>query len=127
MSNTEFPDTRLRRFLLSRWSLVFFVLLAIILALAIDISLGFAQTPQWETERHKCVLEMERLARCTTACVEKTWPDIARCTNRRISPHIDPAALNSCINLVKAQRAVSRPPELSPQDPVVDAFKCAVS
>lgn len=72
-----------------------------------------------------CVAQMEQQYQCTTACVNQTWPDIARCTNSKLAHRVPDGKLEACITRGLEARARAKSPELSKQDPVAAAFKCA--
>ena len=88
------------------------------------LSASIAQAADWADVRAECVAEIEQQAGCTTACVNQTWPEIARCTNSRLSRKVPADKLEVCIRKGQRARERSHTAELR-GDPVRDAFVCA--
>jgi hypothetical protein len=81
-----------------------------------------AHAENWEQVRHQCVVQVEQEHHCTTACVNRLWPLIARCANR--DHEVDPSRLELCMMPIFSARYIKRTPELV-GDPVAEAFACA--
>jgi hypothetical protein len=85
---------------------------------------GAAQAAEWQPLERQCAEEVERSAGCTTACVNRLFPEIARCVNARLRHPVPPAALERCIPEVSRARTAARACELC-GDPVDSTFQCA--
>lgn len=109
----------LRGVIPSRTELAIFVLILVALA-ASYCSTAHAQT--LEELRSHCVSRVEETYHCTTACVNRLWPLIARCTNQQRA--VDPGKLELCMKPIFRARFVNHTPELV-DDPVAEAFACA--
>ena len=94
----------------------------LVLAVFLAIPIGaVAEDLPWAIR--SCVVDVEKQAHCTTACVNKTWPDIVTCANARLSRPFDAGVLARCVQKVGTARGI-RAPELR-GDPVREAFECA--
>ena len=81
-----------------------------------------AHAESWEQRQPECVLRVEHAYHCTSACVNRLWPLIARCANAEHA--VDPEKLEQCMQPIYRARYVDRTPELV-GDPVAEAFSCA--
>jgi hypothetical protein len=95
----------------------------LLLATAIACATVAAAAETEEQITRECVAEIERQAGCTSACVNKTWPEVARCVNARKPHHFPAERLDVCIRQVQTARVASRTSELV-GDPVGEAFAC---
>ena len=100
---------------------VIFGFIVLMLAIA-GVRYSTAHAQPLEELRAHCVARVEETYHCTTACVNRLWPIIARCTNQQRA--VDPGKLELCMKPIFRARFVNHTPELV-GDPVAEAFSCA--
>lgn len=94
--------------------------------LAYLLVMSVANAAEWQTLAQECAQEIDQQAGCTTACVNKLFPEWVRCANARLTPPLPQGKIEMCIRQVQKERAATRACELC-GDPVRSAFDCAVS
>jgi hypothetical protein len=79
----------------------------------------------WQPAERACGAAIEQQYGCTTACTNKLWPLIARCTVQRTYGHrISAARLDACMKPIWDRRWEQQTCELC-GDPVGEAIRCA--
>ncbi len=86
-------------------------------------SAAHAQVAEWQLVAQQCAAEAEQKFGCTTACVNQTWPNVARCVNLRLRRPMPQALIERCIVQTNQARSPSAC-ELC-GDPVSDVLACA--
>lgn len=74
--------------------------------------------------QRQCAAAVEQANGCTTACVNRLWKEVARCTNERSGHRFPLDKLEKCMRQVDSRRIAARTPELV-GNPVAEAFTCA--
>ena len=109
----------LRPIILFLWLLLAFVVAVVIL---VAFSSAQARAAEWQPLARQCAEEIEQQSRCTTACTNKTWPEVARCANFRLKRPLPQAVIERCISQTQQHRSAAAAELYG--DPVAEVFAC---